>query len=232
MSPASRPGFCVHLDVNSTHDLDRDMAKNAWQKQMKAVGKCNSTAGFEQTYGKRLDSLRRDIALRVFRADVEPVWEDPANSGRGAGKWTMVLPDGKTSKAAFRAVLGEMMGPEELQGVNGAISMCRRSTHVLLLWTAASEPGMGRDPFKIAELAERLSQKIGGQPLKFTFKPHTKKQAFVKGPEPVAEAATEAVTSDSDYEGSTTPSSLSESSSPVLTARSDGNDLTELMFAA
>jgi len=128
---------------------------------------------------------------------VQPIWEDPANKGNAAGKWTMVLPDETRSKAAFRAVLGELLG-QGLEGVNGVISQCRRSTHVLLLWTMAHESN-DRDPFGIQALASRVSERVG-VPVRATFKPHVK-QMKLSEKNSRKEHRTN-VNGDSDYESS------------------------------
>merc|ERR1719284_316801 len=203
----------VHIDVKAAKS---GISKDAFQGKIKAMGKVASLSTFEKQYGKLLDTLRRDIALRVFREDIEPVWEDPANTGRGAGAWTMVLPDEATSKAAFRAVLAEMMGPG-LPGVNGVITSCKRGTHVLLLWTAADE---GKDSYQMDALAERVSEKVK-VPLKISFKTHAKKLAKNLGsteraktnkqPAKITERR-RSVSTDSDYDSAP----ASKSSSPSL----------------
>jgi len=174
------------------------MSKEAFQGKMKEIGCCNSLASFEQQFGKRFDSLRHGYSgIRVFRPEVQPVWEDPANKGKSAGKWTMVLPDETRSKAAFRAVLAELVG-QGLEGVNGVISQCRRSTHVLLLWTKAHD-GNDKDPFGIQALASRVSERVG-MPVRATFKPHVK-QTKPSGKNSRKEHRIE-VNGDSDYESS------------------------------
>jgi len=217
----------VHMDVKAAKS---GISKDAFQGKIKAMGKVVSLSTFEKQYGKCLNTLRRDIALRVFREDIEPVWEAPANTGRGAGAWTMVLPDEATSKAAFRAVLAEMMGPG-LPGVNGAITSCKRGTHVLLLWTAADE---GKDSYHMEALAERVSEKAG-VPLRITFKTHAKKIAknvgSTAGAKTTAQLAknTErrrSVVSDSDYES--TP--RSKSGSPFLCGKEGPVGLFEIII--
>ena len=117
------------------------------------------------------NGLWREAGMRVFRADVEPKWEDAANTGHGAGKWTSVMPDEAAAKAAYRVVLGEMMG-EGVPGVNGAILAYKRGKFLLVLWTASHEAeNMAEDVFRVRGLMALVSEMLG-VPLRLKFSPH------------------------------------------------------------
>lgn len=179
---------------------------------MKVLGKCTTRSAFEKSFGRRANSLRRDVALRVFRSNVEPVWEDPANVGNGCGKWTVVLPSETASSKAFRHVLTELMG-DGLKGVNGVITMCKRSTHVLLLWTQAHDLSNNRenDPYAVKSLVERISEAVGVS-LKASFRAHPTANKVTKT---IKETQQNVVAEDSDYASSTSgTSSPSRSESP------------------
>jgi len=211
--------WSVHIDAKMQKD---GLSRKEFETKAKLLGKCSSKDCFEKNFGKKLNTLRKDVALRVFRSEVQPVWEDPGNEGDNAGKWTVVLPDQRISRAAFRQVLGEFMR-DELTGVNGVITMCKRSTHVLLLWTEAhDQPRRDADPFEVRALVQRVSKAVGVE-LKASFRPHAKSMAKnqrvnMQVMEPAAAVALE----DSDYASSTSGSnSPARSSSPT---RSEGTE--------
>lgn len=204
------------------------MSRHEFETKTKLLGKCSNKDGFEKHFGKRLATLRRDMALRVFRTEVQPMWEDPGNEGSNAGKWTVVLPDQTISRAAFREVLGEFTR-DELRGVNGVITMCKRSTHVLLLWTEAhDQPRRDADPFEVRALVDRVSKAVGVE-LKVSFRLHAKamaKNQSVKAQ--VVEPATAAAPEESDYTSSTSGSnSPARSCSPT---RSEGTEADTAML--
>lgn len=199
--------WTVHTDIKVHKD---GTSRKEFQTKIKVLGNCTTKTAFEKNFGRYANSMRRDVALRVFRSDVEPIWEDPANIGNGCGKWTIVLPNEATSRKAFRHVLTELMG-DALKGVNGVITMCKRSTHVLLLWTQAHEQSTNRenDPYAVKSLVARISKAVR-VPLKAIFKAHptsSKPAKSIKENRQVAE--------ESDYASSTSgTSSPARSESP------------------
>jgi len=171
------------------------MSAEDFQDKMKHHGSCSTINAFERQFGKRLNSLRREVGMRVFRDCVRPAWEDPANGGRGAGKWTIVLPDEEKSKAAFRATLAILMA-ENCVGVNGVISIHRRGIHVLMLWTQSHEQAF-KDVFNVRPLVARVAEEIG-VPLSASFKLHASTKSKLIKDERKGASGVE----DSDYEAS------------------------------
>lgn len=142
---------------------------------MKRVDEVADRESFESRHGHVLDEGRRTSALRVFRSDVQPKWEDPGNSGHGAGKWTVAVRDEAVSRAAFRLALEAMM--EGMAGVNGLISSSKRGLHMLVLWTQPHGTSSGeQDFFGIRSLIEHISQTLMVS-LPVKFKAHTSEGA-------------------------------------------------------
>jgi len=144
-----REDFSVYIDVRNSNGTD-------WGSHMKLLGHCDTAHVFEKRFGKSVHTLRPDLAIRVFRTGIAPAWEDPANSGHGAGRWTIMMPTGAVSKSGFRFVMKSLMDGE-LPGVNGAITTCKRGLHMLILWTkAVEEEADEQDPYDVQSLVQKL----------------------------------------------------------------------------
>jgi len=167
VSQKARGAWRVYTDGN----VGNGASLNDWRAQIKLLGHCETFATFEQHWGKHLDMLQDDGALRVFRSGIEPAWEDVANTGHGAGKWTIVLPK-DVSKIAFRWVLKRLMEDVSMEGVNGVISMCKGGLHVLQLWTRPHAAAGDGDPHHLQVLLHELSNECAAATLSATFKLH------------------------------------------------------------
>merc|ERR1711865_170630 len=112
------------------------------------------------------------LALRVFRQGIQPLWEDAQNSGAGAGKWILQGGCKLVMARAFRSIL-QKMAADQLIGINGVVSVCKRGQHVLTLWTRAPTPieATVADPFGVRLLAADLSTEVGTA-VSAGFKPH------------------------------------------------------------
>jgi len=154
------------------------MSKEAFEGGLKLLGRCSSVKAFELRFGSLLDKMRRETALHVFRGNVRPLWEDAANAGRSAGKWTILLPGAVELRKMCRAVLLELMTDSSaalMNGVNGMIVTCKRGRHMLVLWTRGHDSGIRHDVFDVRQLIAQASQTVGIPACSATFKPHARK---------------------------------------------------------
>merc|ERR1711907_234795 len=148
-----------YADEKSLKDANK-LSKQEFTEKIKLLGSCTSMGTFETAFGKQLDSLKRGMGMRVFKEGIEPVWEDPANTGYGAGKWVTVLPDKDSAKAAFRFTLAALM-QNRLPGINGAICTCKCGMHVLIVWTAPyAFDTAGDDPFGMRKFVHSMSESL------------------------------------------------------------------------
>ena len=63
--------------------------------------------------------IAKNATLRVFQSTIKPIWEDPRNEGRGAGKWTAILESKKEAVSLFQAIVQRMVARTSAS-VNGA----------------------------------------------------------------------------------------------------------------
>jgi len=158
-------------------NVKKDMSENSFRDQMECLGGFNSKDVFDKRFLHRLDQVKSTgLACRVFKSGVRPVWEDPKNSGMGAGKWVIQGENERVVTAAFHAILAKLTANgKETAGLNGCVFACKRGQHVVMLWAMAHPKGSrGEDPYSVRKLVSSIAEQIG-HPLVTSFKQHGKK---------------------------------------------------------
>jgi len=181
----------------------------AFQGRLSLLGSFATQSQFESRFAGRLDRMPQGLALRVFRQGIQPLWEDAQNSGDGAGKWILQGGCKLVMARAFRSIL-QKMAADQLIGINGVVSVCKRGQHVLMLWTRAPTPieATVADPFGVRLLAADLSTEVGTA-VSAGFKPHGNTGIKKKKSRSSEHHAAKQCDSNSDYE-------LSPELQPVL----------------
>jgi hypothetical protein len=162
----------VYADCTPSEKKHADVL--AFEGRLACLGDFKTKSQFEANFGDKLKHMPQGLALRVFRHGILPLWEDPQNSGPGAGKWILQGGCKLVMGKAFRSILHKMAA-EQLTGINGAIAVCKRGQNVVMLWTRApvgTEANV-TDPFGVQLLTADLSEEVG-LPLSAGFKPHSK----------------------------------------------------------
>lgn len=158
-------------------NVKKDMSENSFRDQMECLGGFNSKDVFDKRFLHQLDQVKSTgLAFRVFKSGVRPVWEDPKNSGMGAGKWVIQGENEQVVTAAFHAILDKLTANgQETTGLNGCVFACKRGQHVVMLWAMAHPKGSrGEDPYGVRKLVSSIADQIG-HPLVTSFKQHGKK---------------------------------------------------------
>ena len=194
-----RPHRCtwsVFVDAPTKGSRGTALSLDQFQGRLRHLGDFEALGEFRRQYGSRLETTRNDEALRVFEAGIEPTWEDPANNGIGAGKWTIMCPDKETAKQIFGEVFAAMCPKEGpgMHGINGIVSVRKRGQDMVQLWSRAHKTRTD-DPFGVRLMVGRIEGQVGTK-LGASFKPHAAKakKRHKKMLEPVPSME------DSDYE--------------------------------
>lgn len=110
---------------------------------------------------------------------------------------------------AFRSIL-QKMAADQLIGINGVVSVCKRGQHVVMLWTRAPTAieATVADPFGVRLLVADLSTEVG-RAVSAGFKPHGNIDIKKKKSRSSEHSAAKQCDSNSDYE-------LSPELQPVL----------------
>lgn len=144
-----RGTWSVFVDAPPKGPKATALSSDQFQGRLRYLGDFEALEEFTRRYGARLETTRNDEALRVFEAGIEPTWEDPANTGWGAGKWTVMCPSKEMAKRVFGEVLAAMCPKEGRRGVDG-VNGFRLGAEERPGYGAAVEQGSqhsGRGPF-------------------------------------------------------------------------------------
>ena len=128
---------CFHAQVY--YDVSREAGMKAAQfvEQMSVLGSFSTMSNFLKRFGNKMGLIAKNATLRVFKATIKPIWEDPGNAGHGAGKWTAVMENKQHAVAVFK-VLVQGMVCQTVPSVNGVILTQRQSKDVIMIWTDGS----------------------------------------------------------------------------------------------
>lgn len=75
--------------------------------------------------------------LRMFKANIKPLWEDPANSN--GGKWTISVPKGQTGKCWIRVILFVIASQlTHIDDVCGIVLSVRPQKDTIQIWNRSS----------------------------------------------------------------------------------------------
>jgi len=134
---------------------ERGMKSQHFVDSMCVLGSFDTMCEFSSHYGGKIHLISNNATLRVFKSNVQPVWEDPANSGPGAGKWSCFVPNKRSSVAAFQALL-EAMVQGNLPCANGLV-LCRRNRqHMVVVWTSSGCSSMAEQKAAIQSTLREL----------------------------------------------------------------------------
>jgi len=205
--------FSINHSINPVHDWmlfhseegrrGRRTPKKAMQKLnefehgLTKVGSFIDWEQFTEKFGETLADMPDGDTAWLFKANIQPVWEDPANSAVGSGRW-IVPTDGRTTSITLAGKIIEDICEDHL-AANGIVLARKFGQHMVIVWGGESDATQ-RTKFseRLSTLAEGLEGvQLGG----LKFKLHDSSKV------PAPDCA-----SDSDYETSPV---LGGSMSPV-----------------
>jgi translation initiation factor 4E len=132
---ASISDWVVYYDVQSKSK--KFTSKEDFLQLLTEAGRCKDSQGLELVLSKTKvdDTDATKVNLRVFRAGVQPIWEDPANITGGSAMWRF----SKKQSAAklLSAVMRFLNSSKSVDSVkiNGVVlSTRRRWGHLLSIW--------------------------------------------------------------------------------------------------
>ena len=117
------------------------VAVEDYEKMLKKIASFSTVEGFWRVYGhmNRPAEIPYLTDVHVFRDNIKPVWEDPAN--KGGGKLVIKVKKGLGSRyweMLLLAMVGEQFG--DLGGdVCGAVISVRHNEDVISVWTRNGE---------------------------------------------------------------------------------------------
>lgn len=119
----------------------------SWQDNLLKVAKFKSVEDFWALFHhvEVASNLQVGSDYNLFKDDIEPMWEDPAN--KKGGRWLFTLPKSGNTKAqhpqlldnlwleVLLCLIGEAFGEYSIQ-VNGAVLNIRKAMDKIAVWTS------------------------------------------------------------------------------------------------
>jgi len=231
--PKILPFVSHHVTFESTHDWvvyynngphrgERvhkvHMEREQYESKMLPVSTCIDWEQFEEKYRDAVMHMPRRGCMWLFKNGISPVWEDPANSLRGAGRW--VLP---TSNRASSLELMKHVFAAEATGqlqMNGVLLTQKFGQDMVMVWTSGTQD---QDEAQTALHQAMVRQQATADQLQaIKFKLHKVGSPKAQNAESRQLSSPREVDSDSGYE------SMSPKMSPVLKWRQEPNRFSEI----
>mmetsp|Transcript_3658 Transcript_3658/g.4163 ORF Transcript_3658/g.4163 Transcript_3658/m.4163 type:complete len:200 (+) Transcript_3658:263-862(+) len=135
-------GLPLHREWALWYDNPRTKTDDvSWKDNLKNCGEFSTAEGFWQVFNNVIPASQTPIHsnYHIFRAGVDPMWEDPANSEGGKWVLTMQKRDSKNGKCdewwmfTVLALIGESM---DMTGdeICGAVVSIRKGQDKIALW--------------------------------------------------------------------------------------------------
>lgn len=161
--------WTLYYDCQRFHGM---ASSDQYEATLKRIGQFSTLESFFDTFATlhRPSRLEKNANYHIFKDDVKPMWEDPANAN--GGRWVLTLRDTTQSPigaALHEAVLnrswlwlvlgliGEDFDPDNL--VTGAVCSIRGKGDRITLWLRIKEPiekvnEIGRRLLEFLEIAD------------------------------------------------------------------------------
>lgn len=108
---------------------EKGMERSQFQSDIAMIGSCASWNDFSRRYGT---AVPHGGTLYLFRGGIQPVWEDKANQGEGAGKW--IIPT-KSQEASVRLVREAVKAISTKKlAANGVLMTVKFGQAMVMLW--------------------------------------------------------------------------------------------------
>lgn len=167
--------WTLYYDCQRFHGM---ASSDQYEATLKRIGQFSTLESFFDTFATlhRPSHLEKNANYHIFKDDVKPMWEDPANAN--GGRWVLTLRDTTQSPigaAMHEAVLnrswlwlvlgliGEDFDPDNL--VTGAVCSIRGKGDRITLWLRIKEPidkvnEVGRRLLEFLEIADEPSYQL------------------------------------------------------------------------
>lgn len=116
---------------------DQSITLNNYREIFTELGSFNTIQGFWMYWNNlRVNNLRENCNLRLFKSEIKPTWEDPHN--RSGGRWVAQnIPKAKRSKLwgdIVMAMVGELTEDNSHESICGVVLSTRQEGDEVQLW--------------------------------------------------------------------------------------------------
>jgi len=157
----------------------KKVPREAYNTTMKQIYQFNSVKAFWGLYNHlNLDKMPVGANLRIFKSDIQPTWEDPAN--KDGGNWILVpRPRDVAAILVFKELLLSMIGGDLDPLVNGIVLSIKAKDIIIQMWCPSNKTKRREKVQDVAMVAlnqycPKLVQPGPGKvnPLEWTWRAH------------------------------------------------------------
>mmetsp|Transcript_20166 Transcript_20166/g.77198 ORF Transcript_20166/g.77198 Transcript_20166/m.77198 type:complete len:538 (-) Transcript_20166:35-1648(-) len=117
----------------------KGMTHSEYENSVVRIGTFDTIQAFWRYYNNIVDPavFPAYSNLRMFKANIKPLWEDPANSN--GGKWTISVPKGQTGKCWIRVILFVIASQlTHIDDVCGIVLSVRPQKDTIQIWNRSA----------------------------------------------------------------------------------------------
>eukprot|EP00667_Euglena_gracilis_P003111 EG_transcript_3123 len=122
---------------DESEDDDQVVGLENYREAFTELGSFNTIQGFWMYWNNlRVDNLRENCNLRLFKSDIKPTWDDPHNA-EGGGWVAKDIPKSKRSKLwgdIVMAMVGELTEDNSHESICGVVLSTRHQGDRIQLW--------------------------------------------------------------------------------------------------
>jgi len=164
--------WTIYLNTRRQTNSSNEEFRNSLQ----SVGTLATFKAFECTWRLSVQSQFSSGSVRVFKDDITPMWEHPANQGGGTLLTNVSVAD-RHSYEAFLSVMEGLMTDNIEHGelINGIVLAYRAWGYTMSMWLREGVSAAAR-----AELISCIEELTHDDTLKFSWKLHDEHQAAIE----------------------------------------------------